>query len=74
VEGPEFSRITPPFPVRKNFKWGLKANSYSKFTTAKIFKILVTVVPKLSEAPSIPKLRSRKKYITSPIYVSVKRM
>jgi len=62
VEGPGFSRVTPLFPVRKNFKRELKDNSYSKFRTAKIVKILVTVVPKFSEAPSIPMLTSRKKY------------
>lgn len=88
MEGPEFSRVTPLFPVRKIFRRELKDNTYSKFTTAKIVKILVTVVSKLLEVPSIPMLTSRKKYevrflpvsclvcllITSPIYVNVKRM
>jgi len=53
VEAPEFSRVTPLFPVGKNFKRRFKVNSYSEVTIAKIVTISVTVVPKFSEVPSI---------------------
>jgi len=62
VEAPQFSRVTPLFLVRKNFKLGLKVNSYTKFMIAKIVKISLRVVPKFSEVPSIPMLTSRNKY------------